>query len=79
MIHTRIRFDGQHGAFYIQRRWMLFWIIPIWDTVKKKGTYSSDDPIPRMFEKYDDARTFAIKASTDIVIKHKRNEYDPMV
>ena len=42
MIKVRIRFNGKHGKFYIQRRsWFLF--IPYWQLIPKKAKYASDD------------------------------------
>ena len=78
MIQTRIRFDDKHGSFYVGRK-CAFLFIPYWAICRKKGYYTSDPSEIRYFNTYDDARHFAIKMSIDMVVTHKRGEYEPMV
>ena len=78
MIKTRIRFNDRHNSFYVSvKRQFLF--IPYWSRCMKKGCYKSDDPEVRYFNTYDEARRFAINMATDVQLKHKSNEYEPMV
>lgn len=79
MIKTRIRFSALNNGFYVQEQYLLLWLIPTWHRAKRKRQYSGDDDEVRYFDTYNQAREFSIKMATDVLVKHKRNEYEPMV
>ena len=78
MIKTRVRFNGKEDSFYVEYKWGI-WPFKFWAVIYKPKSYSSDDDKIRYFSRFDDARTFAIKKAVDVQIKHKVNEYGPLL
>ena len=73
---VRIRFDIDHAAYYVERKhkaWLFSRWVPAKIITGYEYTYSKKNPYwkTRYFSNFSDARSFAVKAATDITIENK--------